>query len=174
MKLKIGDTYVDPWGGRQQMVVFEMRLMYQALGYEAMKNSKTGELTRLGEGNTKTPAQLLGIMAENKMAPTMAFIYKDFLNPHYNSEGDRVDAFGNEISLRKDMEENLYPIYWGALSELHEQNPETVFYTLAFFGFFGMSANVYGQEKSKANTSGPVKPIKPIAPIKPAKPVKPL
>ena len=186
LKIKIGNTRVDPWGGRIQMIVLQARLLAESMnrmtreeGWAAKlgwrdipsyKRTSSGELVRLGEGYTDTMGGLLTTMTKNKLAPSAALVNK-WLFAKLDKEGNTVDKFGNPYEPSDELINNLYPIYIETIKELYQDQPYTVATFLTFYAFLGGGAQTYEPPKPKAKASGPVKPI---APIKPAKPVKPL
>ena len=186
LKIKIGNTRVDPWGGRIQMIVLQARLLAESMnrmtreeGWAAKlgwrdipsyKRTSSGELVRLGEGYTDTMGGLLTTMTKNKLAPSAALVNK-WLFAKLDKEGNTVDKFGNPYEPSDELVNNLYPIYIETIKELYRDQPYTVATFLTFYAFLGGGAQTYEPPKPKAKASGPVKPI---APIKPAKPVKPL
>lgn len=149
MKLKKGNTRVDPWGGRIQMIVLQARLIL-----ESIKNSK-GETIPLGTPyKSDTRMGLLTQMTKNKLAPSSSILEK-YLSSHVKDE-NRVDQYGNPLSPQDELIQNLYPIYWETVKELHQDQPATVAGFLDFLAFFGMGSQTY---QMKTDTSDPLKDI---------------
>jgi len=166
MKLKIGQTRIDPWGGRQQMVVLQARLIANA-----MTSTSTGQTTELGTPfKTPTRLGLFGQMVSNKQSPTMRLL-TTYLNKNTNKAGETVDKYGQPLDMSKEIEESLYPIYWGTISDIYKNNPAELGTLMTIYALFGGGVSVYEQKEPKENKSGVVKPISPIKPIKPVKPL---
>lgn len=142
LKLRRGNTRVDPWGGRIQMIVLQARLIMQSI-----KDQK-GEIKQLGEGQTSTMAELILNMAKNKLAPSAAILDK-FLESHVNKAGERVNKFGQPVSVVDLLKENLYPIYIDSIIELHKDQPETIAYFLDFMAFIGVGTQTYSKPVQK-------------------------
>jgi len=144
MKIKIGNTRIDPWGGRQNMIVLQARLLMNSI-----KNEK-GPVKKLGEGHTSTGADLLGRIAKNKLAPSTALVYQ-FLSKKVkiiNGQEVWLDEFGNE--LYPDPLQNIYPIYWQTMAELYKDQPTTLASLITFMSFWGLGTQTYdGQEYRK-------------------------
>jgi len=142
-KIKIGDTRIDPWGGRIQQIVLISRLLSGDV-----KNSY-GEVTPIGTPyKSPTGAELLLQMATNKLAPSASILYKH-LSAKVDADGNKVDTFGEPYSLPGTLKENLYPIYWETLSELAKDDITVLDGVLAVYAFFGGGVNVYDQTPEK-------------------------
>lgn len=168
LKIRRGNTTIDPWGGRQQMVVLQSRLIAQAL-YKlgqtqgAVKNYK-GEIVPLGiPYKSATSLELIGRMARNKLAPSTALLYKA-LDTHTKKIGKdktvNVDAYGKLLNMEDELINNLYPIYWETISELHEDQPATVAGFIDFVAFFGMGTQTYDPVKEREENKAILKQMK--------------
>lgn len=138
MKIKIGDTRIDPWGGRQQMIVFQARLIMNSI-----KDGK-GKVKKLGEGRNPTTAiSMLATMAKNKLAPSTALAFKlaDRKVKKIGKKEVWVDDYGNE--LFEDPEKNLYPIYYESIQEIYQQQPAAFASFITFMGFWGLGSQTY-------------------------------
>lgn len=144
MKLRLGNTRIDPWGGRQNMIVLQARLLMNSI-----KNEK-GQVKILGQGNTSTGADLLAKIAKNKLAPSTALGYQ-FLSKKVKIINGRqvwLDEFGNE--LYPDPIQNIYPIYWQTVSELYKDQPASLASLIIFMSFWGLGTQTYdGNEYKK-------------------------
>lgn len=144
MKVKIGKTRLDPWGGRQQMIVLQARLIMNSL-----KNDK-GQVKTLGEDqHTSTGIDLLGKMAKNKLAPStgLAFKFLDKHNKNIKGKNVWVDEYGNE--LFESPEANLYPIYAETVAELYKDQPELIASMITFMSFWGLGSQTYDNMDTK-------------------------
>ncbi len=137
MKLRFGKTRIDPWGGRQSMIVLQARLLMNSI-----KNEK-GMVNTLGDKKTSTGVELMGKIAKNKLAPSTALAYKFLGRKTKNILGQEVwvDEFGNE--LFPDPENNLFPIYAETVSQLYEEQPILIAHLITFMAFWGLNTQSY-------------------------------
>lgn len=157
MKIRIGDTRVDPWGGRIQMIVLMSKIIM-----DSTKNAK-GEIIPLGTPyKSDTRNELLITMATNKLAPSASILNKYLTtrmrkvkNPETGEkEMKRVTKFGEEYSLSDEVTSNLYPIYWETLSELYKDDPSALNGLLAFYSFLGGGVSVYAKKEKEEPKKG--------------------
>ena len=135
-KIKIGDTRVDPWGGRIQQVVLLSRFIY-----ECIKDGQ-GEKIPLGVPfKTSTRKDLLIEMATNKLAPSASMIEK-YLSSRVDEQGDRVTKYGQPYEFSEELKEKLHPIYWGTVNDLLKDDKTALDGLLLFYAFFGGGVNV--------------------------------
>ena len=147
-KIKYGNTRIDPWGGRIQNIVLISRIMSDSM-------ISKGEVKQLGSSNyVSTKGDLLAQMATNKLAPSSAMVYKYLFSKvkkdKSTGEQYRVDKFGNELGGPLSMTtDNLYPIYWETIKEIHTEHPAVVAGFLDAIAFFGVGVNVQEPKKPK-------------------------
>lgn len=153
LKMKLGDTRVDPWGGKIQQVTFASRMFMEALysweiGEGGFKNNK-GEILPLGVKN-KTPTQLKLTLDQffNKLSPSARIVYNR-LKAERDKEGNLTDGFGNEYSLSGDISKSLYPMFIQTATELAEDGFDTTDSILMFLAFMGYGVNTYGKKDDK-------------------------
>jgi hypothetical protein len=160
MKLKLGQTRVDPWGGRAQQIVLTARLMMDMLHDVAPSVSdggmKTkGEIVPLGTPfKASTKGATILKMAINKLSPSAGLLER-YLVSHENKDGEKVDDYGKPYSFPKELKESLRPIFWGTVSDLMKDDPSALNGLLAFYAFFGGGVNVY--EKAETKTASKAK-----------------
>jgi hypothetical protein len=163
MKVRLGDTRIDPWGGMQQQVVLSSRLMADALmralpqaGIEGAYK-KDDKVIPLGVPfKSKTAGGLIGQQALNKLNPTADLLY-NYMNTTVKKDGTRVNDFGQEYTIGGELEDKFYPIFWGTVSELLKDDPSALDGLLVFYAFFGGGVNIYEKkEKKKGGTSSPL------------------
>lgn len=142
--IRLGDTRIDVFGGRKQQVVFQSRLIMDALGKQAMKSTTTGNLTYLGEGMTPSKAGLAWRMMKNKLAPSAGILARYMESNIDPKTGKRKGEFGVEYNPSDDIIANLYPMYWGTVDELWKEQPETVASFLTAMAFIGVGVSTYG------------------------------
>jgi len=147
-KIKYGNTRIDPWGGRIQNIVLISRIMSDSM-------ISKGEVKQLGSSSyVSTKGDLLAQMATNKLAPSSAMVYKYLFSKvkkdKSTGEQYRVDKFGNELGGPLSMTtDNLYPIYWETIKEIHTEHPAVVAGFLDAIAFFGVGVNVQEPKKPK-------------------------
>lgn len=150
MKLKLGDTRVDPWGGKIQQVTFAARMLMDTLfdfgvGKGGFKN-KSGDVLPLGMKNkTSDKKDLILQQVFNKLSPSARLVY-NYTNAQ-RVKGGKQDDFGNEYSVTEDVKKALYPMYIGTIVELQEDGFDVTDSILTFFTFMGYGVNKYGQKK---------------------------
>ena len=163
MKYRVGKNIrIDPWGGRQQMIVFQSRFLANAM-------TRTGSDTtvKLGTGMNPSMLNLAGQLSRNKLSPSAQLLW-NYLDKRENKYGESVNRYGEPYDLSEETLNNLYPIYYESLFELWQEDPSAMAAFLTGMSFFGLGVNVY-DEKDK----GKLKPLKPIGePLKPLKPVQ--
>lgn len=156
MTIKLGNTRIDPWGGKKTQVVFMCRLLTDSM-------KKNGETKRLGEGKTPTAGELSWKMIENKFSPSMSMINK-FSNTHTKKDkatGEYIrTSYGQEYDLGDEALKNLYPIYAETIKETYKDQPATLASFMTAIAFFGMGINTYpsskknGKPKDHTGTKG--------------------
>lgn len=172
-KIKIGNKYIDPWGGRIQQLVFSTRmtigalsLIGEGLGKEplpAYKDRKTGDITPLGQGMTPTMAETAIRMAQNKLAPSAGLLW-EAASTKVRKDGTRT-SFGKEYDMSEELAGNLYPIYVETVADLAKEDPGALEGFLMFYAFFGGGVNVNAPEEPKER----VRPARPERPERPTR-----
>jgi hypothetical protein len=141
MKIRLGNTRIDPWAGKQQMIVFQARMIMDAI-------TKGGKTKKLGEGMfTPTRFELATQLVQNKLAPSAALAVK-WAQTKADKEGKKK-LYGKEFILSEELAGSLYPMYIGTVNELWEDQPETVAGFLTAYAFLGGGVSTYGNEKEK-------------------------
>ena len=125
LKIKLGNTRVDPWGGKIQQVVLTNRIISSLSG---------------GDGKSLDYA---GKMVINKFNPSAAMTYK-YLKAERDSEGlTFLDQYGNPISMKEDLWNSVRPIYWQSFAEINKENSTATAGLLHFYGFLGGGTMTY-------------------------------
>jgi len=156
-KIRIGNVYVDPWGGFIQHIVLQARLYNEAI-------ARGGEEKKLGDYNTPTRGGLIAEFAKNKLHPT-ASLMVGYLTTH-EEDGKRVDAYGNDFIWKDEIKERVVPMIGGTLSEIFKEEPNLKGAFLGAYAFLGAGVNVYKNEKAapkfdSPETAGMMKEYKP-------------
>jgi len=166
MKIKLGNTRVDPWGGMQQQIVLSSRLIAEALymglpeGQIQGSYKKKGEVMPLGlERQTPTALKLMGQQAVNKLNPTASVLY-NYLSAKRKTDGTLVDEYYNPLTLKGEFQDKFNPIFWSTVDELLKEDPTALDGLLTFYAFLGGGVNVYDKPKSKSNTPKKITPRK--------------
>lgn len=125
MKIKLGNTRIDPWGGRIQQVILTYRILSSLSG---------------GDGKS---LDYLWKMTQNKFNPSASMTYK-YLKAKKTADGDvYVDQFGKPISIQEDLWNSVRPIYWQSFSEINKENPPFKAGMLHAYGLFGGGTQTY-------------------------------
>lgn len=143
MKIKIGNTRVDPWGGKIQQVILLSRLMTQSM------KKADGKSYVLGYGSTSSSGELLAKMATNKLAPSASILNKLLFADKKKVKGEYVLSvpFEGEYNAAEQVAANLYPIYWDSIKETYAEQPEVLASFLSALAFMGMGVNTYEQKQ---------------------------
>jgi len=153
LKIRLGkDLVLDPWGGRQQQIVFQARLL------TGVTTNSRGETKRLGSQGAPTYGELAGNMLKSKLAPTPGMIWKAAnLKPKKDpvtGKYELYDQYGEPYSLTSEVS-NIYPMYWSTLEEINEEEPALVKAFLVAYGMLGggisMSENTGSTIKNRLN-----------------------
>lgn len=155
MKIKLGNTRVDPWGSMQQQIVLSSRLIAEAL-YMALPEGqiqgsykRKGEVMPLGlERKTPTALKLMGQQAVNKLNPTASVLY-NYLSAKRKTDGTLVDEYYNPITLKGEFQDKFNPIFWETVGELIKEDPTALDGLLTFYAFLGGGVNVYENKPFK-------------------------
>lgn len=148
MKIKIGNTRFDVFGGLQQNVVFFARMITGE-----KKNSSTGEIQTMGEGfGQPNRLDLAQDMLQNKLNPLLGYAARmlqstdgDTGNPN-----DRKDRFGEDISVAKETLDLVTPLGVGGLSDTYADTgdlPKSLAMNVP--NFFGIGTQTYGETPTK-------------------------
>lgn len=141
MKIRIGNTRIDPWAGKQQMIVFQARYIMNAI-------TKNGETKKLGQGMfIPTRSELTAQLVQNKLAPTAALGFK-WAQQKVDKEG-KGTLYGEEFLLSEELAGSLYPMYIGTINELWAEQPETVSGFLTAYAFLGGGVSTYKSKEQK-------------------------
>jgi hypothetical protein len=141
MKIRLGNTRIDPWAGKQQMIVFQARMIMNAI-------TKGGETKKLGQGMfTPTRSELAAQLVQNKLAPTAALAVK-WAQQKVDKEG-KGTLYGEEFLLSEELAGSLYPMYIGTVNELWQDQPETVSGFLTAYAFLGGGVSTYKSKEEK-------------------------
>lgn len=144
MTIRIGNTRIDPWGGKKQMIVLQTRLIMDALGKEGYKSATTGNVSYLGEKLTPTSLEVGLRAVQNKLAPSASLLVRYAQTKIDPKTGVRKMQFGDDYDIGTELAGSLYPMYIGTINELWKEQPETVASFLTAAAFFGIGVSTYG------------------------------
>jgi hypothetical protein len=146
-KIILGNTRIDPWGGRIQMIIYQSRFMLNAF-------TKDGVTQPLGSGPlVPNRFELTGKLFENKLAPAAALATK-WLKTRIGKNGEQK-LYGKEFLMSEELQGTLYPMYWGTLNELWKDQPETVAGFLSAYAFLGGGVSTYESGKGSIKYDDP-------------------
>ena len=131
MKLRIGNTRLDPFGGFQQYVVAASRLMSGQ-----SKSSVTGQTTDLTAGKFGRPTRLdvLAQLGMSKLNPAVSFA-TDLLRGR--------DFQGQPISIPNEVATRFIPMVVQDAYDLAKEDPSLL--PLELPGIFGVGVQTYGR-----------------------------
>jgi len=159
MKLRMGNTRMDFFGGRAQYLVWLTRLATDKT------TTSSGKEVRLGStpfAATKFDLNLR--MFLNKLSPA-ASLFVDYTRTKTDvdkrtGEYVRLNPFtGDEYSFMEEVKERSYPMFWGTVADIQKEQPALVEAFMISLAFIGRNSSVYGNEKKekKSNLSRPTR-----------------
>jgi hypothetical protein len=142
-QIRLGNTYVDPWAGRMQTIVFTSRFITEAM-------HRGGTTGPLGVNNRPTRAVLLWEYMSRKFHPTISMLYDYGMTSQ--AEGQpRMNPYGEEWSWMERAQESVTPMVYNMLTEVHEEQPGHIEAFLAPLGYLGMGVQTYQPKRRDVN-----------------------
>lgn len=145
-KIRLGNIYIDPWGGFIQHIVLQARLYNDAL-------VRGGEEKKLGDYNTPTRGGLIAEFAKNKLHPTASLLV-NYLTTH-EEDGKRVNAYGEDFVLTDQIQERVTPMIFSTVTEIFNEEPNLKGAFLGAYAFLGAGVNVYKDKNVAAKYASP-------------------
>jgi hypothetical protein len=142
-QIRLGNTYVDPWAGRMQTIVFTSRFITEAMH----RGGTTGPL-----GTEKRPprAVLLWEYMSRKLHPSLSMLYDYGMTSQ--AEGQpRLTPYGEEWSWMERAKESVTPMVYNMLSEVHEEQPGHIEAFLMPLGYLGVGVQTYQPKRRDVN-----------------------
>jgi len=166
MKVKINNQTFDPWGGKQQQIVLQARLAAWALSMDHQyTNSKTKEKSKLGEGNTPNPWNLIGRNVRGKVNSTPSYFIKMAdSNPVEGEDwwGLRKTSDG-EIFRNSDAIKDLYtPMTFSSTKETFDRQNGVLLPFLLAQGLVGVGVVTLDRDKEVLPDKKPFRPRIPM------------
>jgi len=132
MKLKIGNTRLDFFGGLNQNVV-----LFARMWTNKYKTSTSSKVSTLGDNAfVPTRAELASRFLTNKFAPTSALLYR------WADQGK-----GRQVEWGDEALNGVTPIWAQNIKELYKEHPATMASFLTGMAFFGQNMSTYGGAK---------------------------
>lgn len=153
MKIKIGNTRYDFWGGTQQYV----RLLVELLRGET-KNLKSGEIEDVSKWRSK--GEVLQGFTRRKLAPTTAMVV-NYLSMDKKAKKDNeeienyldkivgVDALGNQITFKQALAQNVTPLVAQDMYSVYKDLGWKALIASSPLIMLGAGANTYTQKEKK-------------------------
>ena len=148
MKIKIGNTRFDVFGGLQQNVVFFARMITGE-----KKNSSTGEIQTMGDGfGQPNRLDLAQDMFQNKLNPLLGYAARML----QSSEGDtgnpndRKDKFGEDLNVAQETGKLVVPLgIQGLVDSYNDTGDVGKSVAMNVPNFFGIGTQTYGETPTK-------------------------
>ena len=156
-KIRIGDTRFDITGGMSSIVTLVARI------FGGTKSSTTGIVTKPTDYNGRTPLDLLGSFAENKLAPLAGTIFdllkkEDFNGDPYTMEALKENPTDVTWRLIKGL---VVPIPLATVEKNFEKYDSGTALAISIIDGFGFGTNTYGFTNNwSKNTSAELQQFK--------------
>lgn len=157
MKIKIGNSYVDPFGGRLQMIVWQSRIITELMATAGRSDysyvSSSGEKSRLGQGTTPNMGEISARILQNKLSPVFGKIWEGMnADLKLNKETGQLEryTFGEKYDALKSASDLTHPLLFGTIKELYKEQPATVATYLSAIAALGINVSTYKPKEKKA------------------------
>ena len=143
LQIRMGNTYVDPWAGRSQTVVFTTRFITEIM-------SRSGQTGTLGTDDRPPRAVLLWEYMSRKFHPTISLLY-DYGMTSEEPGKPRLNPYGEEWSWTEKAKETVTPMVINMLLDLHKEQPGHIEAFLAPLGYLGVGIQTYIPKRRDVN-----------------------
>jgi hypothetical protein len=156
-KIRIGNQIFDPWGGKQQIITLQARMMIHFLGGRAFKDPYTGiEKTLEETPRFKHPLGLMSEYAKGKFSPYMSAVVK--LLSSQEAKGRewyvrRPAEGGPTFNLLDPVSESYTNITYNAVDDLYSNQPLTISEVMTLFLIAGGGINTLNDQEAKTIVS---------------------
>jgi len=136
-KIRIGNQVFDPWGGKQQIITLQARLIIHAIGGRAFKDPYTGMEKTLEETpRFKHPLGLMNEYAKGKFSPYMSAAVK--LLSSQKAKGKewyirQPSEGGPDFNIIDPVSESYTNITYSAIQDLYGSQPLTIAEVMTLF-----------------------------------------
>jgi len=137
LKIRAGSKHIDILSGKAQVLTLFARLITGET-----KNKKGGIETLGSRYGYPTRYDVATNFFQGKASPSAAIVLR-YLDSRINEQtGERTDPFGEEITLKKEIERNTLPIWTQSINEIYKEGDPTVNSGLLFLNFLGFNVIV--------------------------------
>lgn len=143
LQIRLDNTYVDPWAGRMQTIVFTSRFIVEAM-------TRSGTTSNLGTDNKPARDLLAWEYISRKFHPTLSLIF-NALGTSQEEGKPRLTRFGEEYVLTDELQEAFTPMVVNMLYELHEEQPGHIEAFLGPLGYLGVGVQTYVPKRRDVN-----------------------
>jgi len=156
-KIRIGNQIFDPWGGKQQIITLQARMIIHFMGGRAFKDPYTGMEKTLEETpRFKHPLGLMSEYAKGKFSPYMSAVVK--LLSSQKAKGRewyiRQSSDGEpNFSLLDPISESYTNITYNAVDDLYSNQPLTISEVMTLFLIAGGGINTLNDQEAKTIVS---------------------
>jgi hypothetical protein len=156
-KIRIGNQIFDPWGGKQQIITLQARMIIHFMGGRAFKDPYTGMEKTLEETpRFKHPLGLMSEYAKGKFSPYMSAVVK--LLSSQKAKGRewyvRQSAEGGPtFNLLDPVSESYTNITYNAVEDLYSNQPLTISEVMTLFLIAGGGITTLNDQEAKTIVS---------------------
>jgi hypothetical protein len=143
LQIRLGNTYVDPWAGRMQTIVFTTRFIVDAM-------TRGGTTSNLGTDNKPARDVLMWEYMSRKFHPTLSLLF-NYWGTSQEEGKPRLTRYGEEYLLKDELQEAFTPMVYSMLTELHEEQPGHIEGFLGPLGYLGVGVQTYVPKRRDVN-----------------------
>jgi hypothetical protein len=136
-KIRIGNQVFDPWGGKQQIITLQARLIIHAIGGRAFKDPYTGMEKTLEETpRFKHPLGLMNEYAKGKFSPYMSAAVKLLSSQRAKGKEWNIrqpSEGGPDFNILDPVTESYTNITYSAIKDLYGVQPLTIAEVMTLF-----------------------------------------
>ena len=136
-KIRIGNQVFDPWGGKQQIITLQARLIIHAIGGRAFKDPYTGMEKTLEETpRFKHPLGLMNEYAKGKFSPYMSAAVKLLSSQRAKGKEWNIrqpSEGGPDFNILDPVTESYTNITYNAIKDLYGVQPLTIAEVMTLF-----------------------------------------
>jgi hypothetical protein len=156
-KIRIGNQVFDPWGGKQQIITLQARLIIHAIGGRAFKDPYTGMEKTLEETpRFKHPLGLMNEYAKGKFSPYMSAAVKLLSSQRAKGKEWNIrqpSEGGPDFNILDPVTESYTNITYNAIKDLYGVQPLTIAEVMTLFLIAGGGITTLNDQEGRTIVS---------------------